>query len=72
MGNYLQDEVCKDDEDKDWDYIYSMMDSKSMGYRIEWLTKVKFLLNVVLRKTIEIPEIRILTFVYSLIVNVIN
>ncbi|KAE8800727.1 hypothetical protein D1007_23728 [Hordeum vulgare] len=38
----LQDEVCRDDGQTDWDYIDTMMNSEVMGYKIDWLKKFWF------------------------------
>lgn len=35
----LQEELCKPDDEVDWDYICKMMESKLMGNKIEWLKK---------------------------------
>lgn len=34
------DELCKGDDEMDWDYISMMMNSKVMGYRVNWLKKI--------------------------------
>lgn len=33
--------LCKPDNEVDWDYIEMMMNSELMGYRIDWLRKLR-------------------------------